>query len=455
MSQAAASLSHGHVPVAALRLLGDEALARRVANGDGQAFAALYQRHHQALYRYCRAILGNAEDAADALQNTMAAALRALPGEQRELRIKPWLYRIAHNESISLARRRPPFTGLEHAMEVPDARGSDPATRERLRQLFADLHALQERQRAALVMRELNGLGYEEIGSALASTPAAAKQLVYEARSALHEMAEGREMSCELVRTSLSADDRRKLRGRRFRAHLEGCPSCREFQRSMDMRRRDLAALAPPLPALAAASILHGLGGGGHAGAASSLAGLAGGGTGKAVATSAVVKGVAAVAVVATVGTGTAGLTGNLPGLGGHKTRHEAVGGGRSASPAGERNGMPGTSERRQSPGGTSSPKERTLSRRHGKGRVPGLRPSTGNGRTLSHPPRAREGVRGRVTPGRAPATAKPHSKPATRRPTTHPRKPTAVPPGRAEPNRGEVRKPADVPALDPSATSP
>src|SRR5437868_1345055 len=142
MSQAAASLSHGHVPVAALRLLGDEALAQRVADGDGQAFAALYRRHHQALYRYCRAILGNAEDAADALQNTMAAALRALPGEQRELRIKPWLYRIAHNETISLARRRPPYTGLEQAMEVPDARGSDPATRERLRQLFADLPAL-------------------------------------------------------------------------------------------------------------------------------------------------------------------------------------------------------------------------------------------------------------------------------------------------------------------------
>ena len=106
MSQAAVSVSHGRVPVAGLRLLGDDRLARRAAEGDGQAFAALYQRHHQALYRYCRAILGNPEDAADALQNTMTAALRALPGERREIHVKPWLFRIAHNESITLLRRR-------------------------------------------------------------------------------------------------------------------------------------------------------------------------------------------------------------------------------------------------------------------------------------------------------------------------------------------------------------
>lgn len=461
MRESAASLSHVRVPVAALRLLGDEALARRVADGDGQAFAALYQRHHQALYRYCRAILGDTEDAADALQNTMAAALRALPGEQRALRIKPWLYRIAHNESITLARRRPPVTGLDQAMEVPDARASDPATRERLRQLFADLQGLPERQRAALVMRELNGLGYDEIGSALASTPAAAKQLVYEARSALHEMAEGREMACELVRTSLSADDGRRLRSRRFRAHLKACASCREFQRSIDVRRRDLTALAPPLSPLAAASILHALGGGGHAGAAGGLAGLAGGGTGKAVATSALMKGVAAVAVVATVGTGTAGLTGNLPVGGGHHKRHEAVGAGHSASPAGRHAGaaVPGTSDRGRSRSGIAAPKERTLSGRHAQGRVAG--PVTRRGRAPARPPTARGRQRAPhgVAPRRGGATPKPHPnphlKPSTGHPTKRPHTPAAVPPGRSAPDRSAGRKPAQVPALDPGAGSP
>src|SRR3954452_23139026 len=168
MSEAAAHLKHGRLPVAGRRMLGDDRLARRAAAGDDHAFAVLYQRHHQALYRYCRAILGNSEDAADALQNTMMAALRALPGEQREIRVKSWLFRIAHNESITLMRRRPPTAGLDEAVDVAAPPGADAPTRERLRQLVADLRGLQGRQRAALVMRELSGLGYEEIGAALA-----------------------------------------------------------------------------------------------------------------------------------------------------------------------------------------------------------------------------------------------------------------------------------------------
>src|SRR4051812_21255347 len=114
MTEAVAS-PHRHVAGTALRLLGDDRLARRAATGDQEAFVVLYRRHHQALYRYCRAILGNNEDAADALQNTMAAALHALPGDRREIAIKPWLYRIAHNESVSLLRRRAPHADLDAA----------------------------------------------------------------------------------------------------------------------------------------------------------------------------------------------------------------------------------------------------------------------------------------------------------------------------------------------------
>jgi RNA polymerase sigma factor (sigma-70 family) len=325
MSEAAAPLSHGHVPVAGLRLLGDDRLVRRAAAGDRHAFTVLYQRHHQGLFRYCRAILGNAEDAADALQNTMAAALQALPGEEREIRLKPWLYRIAHNESVSLLRRRPPTAGLEQAVNVAAPRGPDADTRERLRELVTDLRELQDRQRAALVMRELSGLHYAEIGVALETSPGATKQLVFEARAALHEMAEGRDMSCDSVRRVLSADDRRNLRGRKVRAHMKACAGCRDFHKMMSVRRRDLAAVAPPLPAMAAVALLSGLWGGGHGGGPVGLAGLVAGGAGKAVATSAVAKGLAAVAVVATVGAGTAGVTGNLPEIRGHEAPRKAA----------------------------------------------------------------------------------------------------------------------------------
>jgi RNA polymerase sigma factor (sigma-70 family) len=320
MSGAAASLSHGHVPVTALRLLGDDRLARRAAEGDNQAFAALYQRHHQALYRYCRAILGNSDDAADALQNTMAAALRALAGERREIRVKPWLYRIAHNESISLLRRRPPHAGLEEAVNVAAPSGADAATRERLRQLVADVRELPDRQRTALVMRELNGLDYGEIGAAIGCNAAATKQTVYEARTALHEMADGRDMSCEEVCRSLSCDDRRMLRGRKLRAHLRACAGCRDFQTAMDLRRRDFKALAPPIPVALAAGLLNGLAGGGHGGGLTGLTGVASGGTGKALATSALAKGIAGVAIVATAGAGTAAVSGNLPEIHSHRS---------------------------------------------------------------------------------------------------------------------------------------
>jgi DNA-directed RNA polymerase specialized sigma24 family protein len=94
------------LPGAPRRLLSDGRLARLAAGGDTAAFEAIFARHHQAVYRYCRAIVGSEHDAEDALQNTMAAALRTLPGETREIALQPWLFRVAHNEAISIVRRR-------------------------------------------------------------------------------------------------------------------------------------------------------------------------------------------------------------------------------------------------------------------------------------------------------------------------------------------------------------
>jgi DNA-directed RNA polymerase specialized sigma24 family protein len=89
-------------------VVSDDRLARRATKGDRRALAAIYRRYHQDLYRFCLAIVGNSQDAQDALQNTMVKVLGALPGEKREIRLKPWLYRIAHNESIEVVRRRRP-----------------------------------------------------------------------------------------------------------------------------------------------------------------------------------------------------------------------------------------------------------------------------------------------------------------------------------------------------------
>lgn len=297
------------------RLLKDERLAQRAAAGEREAFAAIYERHHQALYGYCRSVLGNAEEASDALQNTMVRVLRALPGERREIALKPWLYRIAHNESMRLLSGRRPQATLD---EAPSPTSPDPealyAERVRLRQLLSDLQELPERQRGALVMRELNGLGYGEIAAAFEVSPAAAKQTVCEARTSLHELAEGRGMECEGVRRLISARDGRLMRGRRLRSHLRHCEGCQDFRASIETRRADLGALAPPLSASAAAELLQSLLGGSAKGGGG-LAGLLGGGAGHGAGAAAAAKGIAAVAAVAALGVGAAGYAGT-PGAG-------------------------------------------------------------------------------------------------------------------------------------------
>ena len=295
---------------------GDARLARLATRGDSRAFEAIFERYHQELYRYCRAILGDAEEAQDALQGTMASALRSLPGDGREIALRPWLYRVAHNEAISILRHRATHWDSERLSEQQVAPGADSEAeaRERLRDLVADLDALPDRQRGALVMRELSGLSYAQIGAALASSAGAARQAVYEARVALQELKAGREMECEGVRRALSERDGRVLRGRRLRAHLRACETCRDFHTGISRRRSDLQALSPPLPALAASGLLTtilGQAGAGGAGAGAAVGGGAGvaGMAGTGIAGSAAVKGASLVAAVV-VGAGAMDVTG-------------------------------------------------------------------------------------------------------------------------------------------------
>jgi len=306
-------LSPGAPP--ALRLPRAPTLRSRSARGDAAAFAALYQRHHQELYRYCRAILRHDEDAQDALQSAMAKAYAALQHETRDFEVRPWLFRIAHNEAISVLRRRRQATNLDSAPEIAvDSLPGTLADRERLSDLRADLADLPERQRAALVLREMSGLGHEEIAQVLSSSARAVKQSIFEARTGLAECAEGREMRCETVQRVLSDADGRVLRGRRIRAHLRSCRTCRQFGAAMRTRPADLRALAAPLPAGAGAAVLAAVLPGGSAtvagGAGTAAAGgaFAAGAAGAAGAGPATAGGVLAGAESAAVGGAFAGL---------------------------------------------------------------------------------------------------------------------------------------------------
>ncbi len=280
----------------------DERIARWAARGSEAAFAVIFERHHQALHRYCHTIVGNGHDASDALQSTMLKAFRALPGETRDIALRPWLYRIAHNESISLLRARRSDRELTAAAHLGDpAAAGIVESRDRMRALAADLIELTEQQRGALLMRELGGLSFAEIASALLISAAAAKQTVYESRCVLQALQEGREMECDVVRRTLSDGDRRALRGKRLRGHLRACTGCHDFERALHARPAELAALAPPLPMGAAAVMLQGLiGGGGGFGTGGGLIAVLTG-SAKGVAGASLASQVATVAVVGSV----------------------------------------------------------------------------------------------------------------------------------------------------------
>ncbi|MBK5232753.1 MAG: RNA polymerase sigma factor [Thermoleophilia bacterium] len=304
-----------------LRLLSDRSLATQVVAGDRVAFEELFRRYRQPLYGFCLSILGSEEDSADALQNTMAKALKTLPGEERELLLKPWLFRVARNECIDLIRSRKPADDITEK-DPPASQGLEAefAGRERLRELLSDLEHLPEKQRSALVMRELNGLSFDEIGDAFATSPSAAKQVVYEARVALQDAAKGRDMECEPVLAAISEQDGRVLRGRLVRAHLRSCSSCRDFKRGIETRGKDFKALIPPIPAAVVAAVIGMINGSGGGGAG--FAGLVGL---KAALGGSAAKTVAVVAVTATVGAGAVGVV--------ESNRHSDNGGQPSQSP--------------------------------------------------------------------------------------------------------------------------
>ena len=230
-----------------------------------------------------------------------------MPGEERELNLKPWLFRVAHNECIDLIRTRRQTEDITvHEVASGDRVETTVATREPKRQVMEDLDHLPEQQRGALVMRELNGLTFEEIGLAIEASPGAAKQQVYEARCALQEQAEGRAMDCEQVRKLISERDGRRVSGRKVKAHLRGCEACSDFKAGIQARSRDLRSLVPPIPVALAASLAGITGGTGGGGGLLAMIGIGGGGG--AAAGGGAMKAVAIVAVTAGVGAGTVGV---------------------------------------------------------------------------------------------------------------------------------------------------
>lgn len=170
----------------ALRAQPDRRLVDLVRDGYDAAFEEIVRRYRRPLDRFAAAIVGGGSE--DVTQDAFSKALLALRGSEAEIELRPWLYRIVRNTALNDLRDRPPDAAeLSNAMPGGRSAAGEAEAREEIRDLMDRLGALPEPQRAALVMRELEGLSHEEIAAALGVSGGAARQAIHRARTALRE----------------------------------------------------------------------------------------------------------------------------------------------------------------------------------------------------------------------------------------------------------------------------
>ena len=168
-----------------LRTQTDERLVDLVRAGNDAAFEAIVARYRRPLLRYCSKLLPE-ERAEDAVQQAFLRAYDALRGSSREMHLRPWLYRIAHNTALN-ALRDGGIGDEELSDQIDGVERPDQAYEkaQRLREVIAAVELLPERQRDAIVLRELEGRSYEEIATALGVSDGAVRQLLNRARTTL------------------------------------------------------------------------------------------------------------------------------------------------------------------------------------------------------------------------------------------------------------------------------
>jgi RNA polymerase sigma factor (sigma-70 family) len=249
-------------------------LVAAVRRGDDRAFEVLFSCYERRITGYVASMVGDHARAEDITQEVFMSALRRMRQTDRPIAFKPWIYEIAKNACIDEFRRS--RRSREVSFEEGDGSGivarnvyvHAPAphvaveSKQRLDDLCGAFGGLSESHHRVLVLRELEGLSYSEIGERLGMTRAMVESTLFRARRRLsdeyEELASGRR--CARVQslidsgsahrlTSLGIRDRRQLA-----RHLAHCQQCRRrariggIDKSLLEPRRGLARLAALLP---------------------------------------------------------------------------------------------------------------------------------------------------------------------------------------------------------------
>ena len=170
----------------------------RILEGDGNAYESLVLKNQRKVYHLCLRMTGNPSDAEDLAQEAFIKAYNNLESFKGESGFSQWLYRLASNVCIDHLRREKrrdvgSLTYLDDAgialeLELPDERFTPEGSLERRQveeSIQKGLDTLSLEHRRILIMRELEGLSYEEIGYHLELSPGTVKSRISRARQSL------------------------------------------------------------------------------------------------------------------------------------------------------------------------------------------------------------------------------------------------------------------------------
>ena len=178
----------------------EKALVQKAKTGDRDAFAALVSAYEGKIYNLALRYLGNREDAMGASQEVFLRVFRFLPGFQEESGFSTWIYRIGVNVCKDMLAKRAKRGELSlelpdeeedyRTAEVADSRYDPEAIVEQadLRESLAEaIGQLPQQQREMIVLRDIQGLSYEEIGQVLSLEAGTVKSRLSRARENLRK----------------------------------------------------------------------------------------------------------------------------------------------------------------------------------------------------------------------------------------------------------------------------
>ncbi len=173
----------------------DDQLIERTLRGDVRAFEGLVERHRDVVFRVAARVVGP-EEAEDVSQDSFLRAFNRLAKFRHEASFRSWLLQITHNTAVNARTRRRPLpvdSQLEQAEQSdPHDRTRQPAAnleqRERAQRLQLKLGSLRPSYRSLVVLRDLEGLSYDEIALVLEMPIGSVKGRLHRARGELIEL---------------------------------------------------------------------------------------------------------------------------------------------------------------------------------------------------------------------------------------------------------------------------